>query len=58
MGSEMCIRDRSSLVMLLGPIFTLGTAYVLLDDWPTRGQLTGGAIMLVGIALPLWRRRR
>ena len=48
----------SSLVMLLGPIFTLGTAYVLLDDWPTRGQLTGGAIMLVGIALPLWRRRR
>jgi drug/metabolite transporter (DMT)-like permease len=48
----------SSLVMLLGPIFTLGTAYVLLDDWPTRGQLTGGAIMLAGIALPLWRRSR
>lgn len=48
----------STLATLSTPVLTLGLAYVLLSDWPERHELAGGALMLAGIAIPLWRRRR
>ncbi|CAN0070231.1 unnamed protein product [Discosporangium mesarthrocarpum] len=59
MNSARTIEARlTSLIMLLSPVLTLAPAYLLLDDWPTDRQLVGGAIMLVGIAWPLWAGRR
>ncbi len=46
----------SSLVMLTVPVLTLIPAYLILADWPLSHQLIGGAIMLAGIAIPLWPR--
>jgi len=47
----------SSLAMLSAPVLTLVPAYVFLSDWPLDHQLIGGAIMLAGIAIPLWPTR-
>jgi drug/metabolite transporter (DMT)-like permease len=41
------------LTNLSAPILTLGLAYLILSDWPEDHQLIGGAIMMVGISLPL-----
>ncbi len=48
----------STLAMLTAPIMSLGLAYLVLDDWPARFELEGGALMLVGIAVPLLRVER
>jgi drug/metabolite transporter (DMT)-like permease len=46
----------SSLATLAAPVLTLIPAYLILSDWPLEHQLLGGAIMLAGIAIPLWPR--
>ena len=47
----------STLVMLLAPVLTLLPAFVFLDEWPAPHELFGGAVVLVGIAFPLWEPR-
>ncbi|MBW2241553.1 MAG: hypothetical protein JRH01_06160 [Deltaproteobacteria bacterium] len=42
-----------TLCLLLSPIFTLGLAWVVMDDLPTGREMLGGAVMLVGIAIPV-----
>lgn len=54
MFSSRFIEARlSTLASLTAPVMTLGLAYLLLGHWPESHQLAGGAIMLVGISLPL-----
>jgi len=48
----------STLASLSAPILTLFFAFVLLSDWPRDHELLGGAIMIVGISIPLLRPRR
>ncbi len=45
-----------ALATLAAPPVTLLLAFVLLGDLPSAREITGGAIMLVGIALPLGLR--
>lgn len=45
----------STLAMLTAPIMSLGLAYLVLDEWPAGYEIEGGALMLVGIAIPLLR---
>jgi len=42
-----------SLCLLLSPLVALIAAWLLLDDLPTPRALTGGALMLCGITLPV-----
>jgi len=44
----------TTLATLLAPVLTLALAWLVLSDLPTPRELLGGAIMLLGIALPLW----
>lgn len=45
----------STLATLTTPAWTLVFAIVLLSDWPAPHELLGGAIMLLGIAVPFVR---
>lgn len=44
---------ETALVLLLGPVLTLALAYLFLGTVPTAQRLLGGAVMLVGIAVPV-----
>lgn len=43
----------TTLATLLAPVLTLMLAWLVLSDLPSSRQLIGGAVMLLGIALPL-----
>ena len=63
MTSARYVQARiTTLVTLAAPPLTLGLAYLLLSDLPTLREIQGGAIMLVGIAIPIlggaWARTR
>jgi drug/metabolite transporter (DMT)-like permease len=45
----------TTLANLATPVMTLVLALLLLSDWPQPHELLGGAIMIVGIAVPLLR---
>ena len=45
----------TALAMLSTPVMTLLLAFVWIADWPAPHELLGGAIMMVGIAIPLLR---
>jgi drug/metabolite transporter (DMT)-like permease len=45
----------TTLANLTTPVMTLVLAFLLLSDWPQPNELLGGAIMMVGIAVPLLR---
>ena len=47
----------TALVNLLTPPLTLVAGLLLLSDWPEGYELLGGAIMLLGVAIPLLGRR-
>ncbi|HEB91622.1 MAG TPA: DMT family transporter [Deltaproteobacteria bacterium] len=54
MTSARYIQARiTTLVTLAAPPLTLGLAYLLLSDLPTVREIQGGALMLVGIAIPI-----
>ena len=42
-----------TLFMLLSPVVTLAVAWVLLGETPTDRALMGGAVMMLGIAIPV-----
>lgn len=48
----------TALVNLTAPLPTLALGWWWLADWPETMQLLGGAIMILGVALPLLRRVR
>jgi drug/metabolite transporter (DMT)-like permease len=48
----------TTLVTLAAPPVTLAVAFVVLGDGATARELAGGALMMVGIAIPLIRRPR
>ncbi len=55
MNSARYIEARyTTLAMLAAPPLTLLFAYVILSDLPNTREILGGAIMLVGIAFPIW----
>jgi drug/metabolite transporter (DMT)-like permease len=43
----------TTLATLVAPVLTLGLGYVLLSDLPTTREMQGGAIMLIGISIPI-----
>ncbi len=48
----------TTLANLTTPVLTLILAFLLLSEWPEPYELTGGAIMIAGISIPLLRRGR
>jgi drug/metabolite transporter (DMT)-like permease len=56
MVSARYIEARLTTLATLGaPVLTLVLAFLVLSDWPQRHELIGGAIMIVGITIPLLR---
>ncbi|MAG33450.1 MAG: hypothetical protein CL908_21445 [Deltaproteobacteria bacterium] len=56
MNSARYIEARlTTLASLSAPVLTLLLAFVLLSDWPETHELIGGAIMIMGISIPLLR---
>jgi drug/metabolite transporter (DMT)-like permease len=43
----------TTLATLVAPVLTLGLGYVVLSDLPTAREIQGGAIMLIGISIPI-----
>jgi drug/metabolite transporter (DMT)-like permease len=48
---------HSALILLLAPVFAFTIGLLVFGSVPTRRELLGGAIMLVGIALPSLAQR-
>jgi drug/metabolite transporter (DMT)-like permease len=51
----------AALCILLAPVATLGLSWAILGDVPTATEMTGGAVVLLGVAIPVVeseRRRR
>ena len=47
---------QASLVLLLAPLFTLGFGFLFFGTVPKPERLLGGALMLLGIAIPVGRQ--
>ncbi|MFT5685369.1 MAG: drug/metabolite transporter (DMT)-like permease, partial [Myxococcota bacterium] len=48
----------TAMVGITGPLWAVGFAWVFLGTLPGAGQLVGGVIIFVGVALPVVRLRR
>ena len=44
----------TTLVQLTAPALTLAMAWMLLGDWPSPRELIGGAIIIAGVAVPVF----
>lgn len=59
MNSARYVEARvTTLATLTTPAMTLIPAYIVLSEWPKNYELIGGAIMIAGISIPLFRRNR
>lgn len=47
--------SQATLFILLTPVFTIVVSFLVLDIFPSTQQLIGGAIILLGISLPVSR---
>ena len=47
--------SQATLFILLTPVFTMLVSLLVLDILPTTRQLTGGAVIMLGILLPMGR---
>ena len=57
MNSARYVEARvTTLATLATPAMTLIAAYIVLSEWPKNYELVGGAIMIAGISIPLFRR--
>jgi O-acetylserine/cysteine efflux transporter len=66
-GSRLCLMFSgryvdarvTAMIGLSAPVLTLFAAGLVLGDWPAPRELFGGAVMLLGIAVPIsgWMRR-